>query len=164
MGFMWSDHRLQSSHLMLNAHLLLLGNVFLSQSSSRPPSKWQFAWKRDPFLLPSLFSQLHICFFRRQSLPDLSSIYFAGRAPGTCCQLHCLPPELTGLYSLAQNSQARHPQKQLDPWFQASTSLQPYIQREEGTLPPTSSKDSVWPDLCHVSIPGPVLWFNRCSI
>ena len=115
MGFMWSDHRLQSSHLMPNAHLLLLGNVFLSQSSSRPPSKWQFAWRRDPFLLPSLFSQLDICFFRRQSLPDLSSIYFAGWAPGTCCQLHCLPPELTRFYSLTQNSQARHPPKTAGP-------------------------------------------------
>lgn len=32
------------------------------------------------------------------------------------------------------------PKKELDPWFQASPSLQPYIQREEGTLPPAPAR------------------------
>lgn len=150
---------------MPNAHLLLLGNVFLSLSQVLD-------------LLPSdslhdggIHSYSHLsspnCISASlgdNPLSDISSIYFAARAPGTWLLAALSPPRTNTVLFSHPELRPDIPKKQLDPWFQASTRLQPYIQREEGTLPPSSSKDSGWPDLCHMSIPGPVLWFNRCSI
>ena len=156
---MWSDHTLQSSHLMPIAHLLLFGDVFhsLSQVLDILPS--------DRGISLPIYSHLSSPNCISASLggnPCLTSPAFTLRAGVLVLAVSCTVSPQNWHGSILSPTTLRPDIP--NPSFQASPSLQPYIQREEGTLPPSSSKDPGWPDLCHVSIPGPVLWFNRCSI
>lgn len=137
------------------AHLLLFGNVFhsLSQVLDILASDSLHDGGIHPY--SHLSSPSGMCASIGGN-PCLTSPAFTLRAGVLVLSASCTVSPQNWHGSILSPTTVRPdiPKKELDPWFQASPSLQPYIQREEGTLPPSSSKDSGWPDL--FTYPSPV--------